>query len=40
MKGEMVVGTGEGRGSFPANLEAGDSSRGVGLLRDALRGVK
>ena len=40
MKGEMVVGTGDGRGSFPASLEAGDSSRDVGLLRDALRGVK
>lgn len=28
------------RGSFPRAFEAGDSSRGVGLLRDALRGVK
>jgi hypothetical protein len=28
------------RGSFPASLEAGDSSRNVGLLRGALRGVK
>lgn len=28
------------RGSFPRAFEAGDSSRGVGLLRVALRGVK
>lgn len=27
-------------GSSPGSSEAGDSSRGVGLLRDALRGVK
>lgn len=40
MTSEMVVGTVDGRGSFPASLEAGDSSRAVGLLRDALRGVK
>jgi hypothetical protein len=40
MTSEMVLGTGEGRGSFPASLEAGDSSRNVGLLRGALRGVK
>lgn len=40
MTSEMVVGTGDGRGSFPRAFEAGDSSRDVGLLRDALRGVK
>lgn len=28
------------RGSSPRPSEAGDSSRDVGLLRDALRGVK
>ncbi len=38
MTGEMVVC--EAHGSFPASLEAGDSSRDVGLLRGALRGVK
>ncbi len=30
----------EGRGSFPASSEAGNSSRVVGLLREFTKGVK
>lgn len=30
----------EGRGSFPAASEAGNSSRVVGLLREFTKGVK
>lgn len=40
MTGEMVVGTGDGRGSFPRAFEAGDSSRTFGLLCEFARGVK
>lgn len=30
----------DGRGSFPASLEAGNSSRVVGLFSDFAKGVK